>query len=240
MCPVFRQWVGLTIMCDSYLLLVRSDLCLMLNVTASIGFYCIPTSRLSEVSQLTFSSLVFLAGTALAFSQLPPSWTNWHQQQTNAIACSWVYVEVNAEQQHQMYFIWRIFVHQHRNNYRWNLLLTSLCRMWRSTNPGISPQSPSPQHFLSMRVCSVVKWSQWQYRSRRGLKPSYLSSSSQSLLLRLIFIIFADSLFSFQSTITSCTRNHRRRRYLYHQQKRRRLLLRHHLAAWQFDLTMII
>jgi hypothetical protein len=43
-----------------------------LFVKASIGFYFIPTSRLSEISQLACSSLIFVLGTALSFSQLPP------------------------------------------------------------------------------------------------------------------------------------------------------------------------
>jgi hypothetical protein len=44
---------------------------LYLFFTASIGFYFIPTSRLSEVSQLACSSVIFVVGTALSFSQLP-------------------------------------------------------------------------------------------------------------------------------------------------------------------------
>mmetsp|Transcript_37984 Transcript_37984/g.80029 ORF Transcript_37984/g.80029 Transcript_37984/m.80029 type:complete len:520 (-) Transcript_37984:396-1955(-) len=41
------------------------------SLGTSIGFYFIPTSRLSEMSQLALSSAVFIVGTALSFSQLP-------------------------------------------------------------------------------------------------------------------------------------------------------------------------
>jgi len=41
------------------------------SLGTSIGFYLIPTSRLSEMSQLACSSIVFVIGTALSFSQLP-------------------------------------------------------------------------------------------------------------------------------------------------------------------------
>ena len=44
---------------------------LYLSCVASIGFYFIPTSRLSEISQLACSSLFFVLGTALSISQLP-------------------------------------------------------------------------------------------------------------------------------------------------------------------------
>ncbi|KAL3811154.1 hypothetical protein ACHAXA_001369 [Cyclostephanos tholiformis] len=44
---------------------------LVQSLGTSIGFYLIPTSRLSESSQLAWSSLVFFLGTALSFSQLP-------------------------------------------------------------------------------------------------------------------------------------------------------------------------
>jgi len=41
------------------------------SLGTSIGFYLIPTSRLSEMSQLACSSVVFIIGTVLSFSQLP-------------------------------------------------------------------------------------------------------------------------------------------------------------------------
>jgi len=44
---------------------------LSLTTAASIGFYYTPTSRLSEMSQLICSSLVFIIATALSFSQIP-------------------------------------------------------------------------------------------------------------------------------------------------------------------------
>lgn len=39
----------------------------------AIGFYLIPTTRLSEIAQLSVSTLLFLVGTALSFTQLPSS-----------------------------------------------------------------------------------------------------------------------------------------------------------------------
>jgi len=42
------------------------------SLGTSIGFYLIPTARLSEMSQLACSSLIFAVGTALSFLQLPP------------------------------------------------------------------------------------------------------------------------------------------------------------------------
>lgn len=41
------------------------------SLGTSIGFYFIPTSRLNEISQLAWSSFVFVVGTTLSFSQLP-------------------------------------------------------------------------------------------------------------------------------------------------------------------------
>ena len=41
------------------------------SLGTAIGFYLIPASRLSEMSQLMFSSLVFVVGAVLSFSQLP-------------------------------------------------------------------------------------------------------------------------------------------------------------------------
>lgn len=41
------------------------------SLGTSIGFYFIPVSRLVESSQLLVSTVVFIAGTGLAFSQLP-------------------------------------------------------------------------------------------------------------------------------------------------------------------------
>lgn len=41
------------------------------SLGTSIGFYLIPTTRMSEMSQLACSSFVFVIGTALSFSQLP-------------------------------------------------------------------------------------------------------------------------------------------------------------------------
>lgn len=42
------------------------------SLGSAVGFYLIPTSRLSEMSQLLWSSVVFVVGTVLSFSQLPP------------------------------------------------------------------------------------------------------------------------------------------------------------------------
>ena len=41
------------------------------SLGTAIGFYLIPASRLSEMSQLVISSLVFVIGVILSFSQLP-------------------------------------------------------------------------------------------------------------------------------------------------------------------------
>ena len=41
------------------------------SLGTAIGFYLIPASKLSEMSQLVFSSLVFVVGAVLSFSQLP-------------------------------------------------------------------------------------------------------------------------------------------------------------------------
>jgi len=41
------------------------------SLGTAIGFFLIPTQRLSEVAQLSVSSLLFLLGTALSFTQLP-------------------------------------------------------------------------------------------------------------------------------------------------------------------------
>lgn len=43
------------------------------NIAASIGFYSV--SRSSEISQLSCSSFIFVVGIALAFSQLPSTWS---------------------------------------------------------------------------------------------------------------------------------------------------------------------
>ena len=44
---------------------------LVQSLGTSIGFYLIPESRLSAMNQLLYSSLVFIAGSGLAFTQLP-------------------------------------------------------------------------------------------------------------------------------------------------------------------------
>lgn len=41
------------------------------SLGTAIGFFLIPTQRLNEVAQLSVSSLLFLVGTALSFTQLP-------------------------------------------------------------------------------------------------------------------------------------------------------------------------
>ena len=41
------------------------------SLGTAIGFYLIPTQRLNEITQLLVSSLLFLVGTALSFTQLP-------------------------------------------------------------------------------------------------------------------------------------------------------------------------
>jgi hypothetical protein len=43
------------------------------SLGTAIGFFSIPTTRLSEIAQLSVSSLLFLVGTALSFTQLPSS-----------------------------------------------------------------------------------------------------------------------------------------------------------------------
>jgi hypothetical protein len=44
---------------------------LLQSFGTSVGYFLIPVSRLAEMSQLLVSSLVFVVGTALAFTQLP-------------------------------------------------------------------------------------------------------------------------------------------------------------------------
>jgi hypothetical protein len=44
---------------------------LVQSLGTSIGFYLIPVSRLGQMSQLLVSSVVFIAGTGLALTQLP-------------------------------------------------------------------------------------------------------------------------------------------------------------------------